>query len=114
MYLEAWEAATEPCTVTLQASIGFMDVHRIRYIHIYIYASTDVKVLEVLLWGRIASQPHFSWLVHAVSAPADKSAQICQWAGAEGPKAGACVGLRSPAHTLARWRRMVRSDNACF
>lgn len=38
---------------------------------------TDVEVLEVLLWGRIASQPHLSWLVHAVSASADKPAHIC-------------------------------------
>lgn len=77
-----------------------MDVHRIIYIHM----GTDVKVLEVLLWGRIASQPHFSWLVHAVSAPADKPAHICQWAGAEGPKAGACVVSRSPVHAFAHWR----------
>lgn len=70
------------------------------FIELYIYMRTDVKVLEVLLWGRIASQPHFSWLVHAVSAPADKPAHICQWAGAEGPKAEACVVLRSPAHAL--------------
>lgn len=41
-----------------------MDVHRINYMHIYI--GTDVKVLEVLLWGRIASQPHFPWLVSVV------------------------------------------------
>lgn len=66
-----------------------MDVHRINYMHIYI--GTDVKVLEVLLWGRIASQPHFPWLVSVVSAPADKPAQICPWAGAEGRKAGACI-----------------------
>lgn len=52
----------------LQAPLGFMDIHRIQSIQL----GTDVKVLEVLLWGRIASQPPFSWLVHAASAPAAK------------------------------------------
>lgn len=89
-----------------------MDVHRINYMHIYI--GTDVKVLEVLLWGRIASQPLFPWLVSVVSAPADKPAQICPWAGAEGRKAGACITPGARAHAFAHWRGAVRSDNACF
>lgn len=76
------EAAFEHGTAMLQAPPGFMDVHRIKSIQL----GTDVKVLEVLLWGRIASQPHFSWLVHAASAPAARPAHICQWAGAEGPR----------------------------
>lgn len=84
------------------------------FIELNTYIGTDVKVLEFLLWGRIASQPHFSWLVHAVSASDDKPALTCQWAGAEGPMAGTCIVSRSPAHAFAHWRRMVRSDNACF
>lgn len=58
---------------------------------------TDVKVLEVLLWGRTTSQPQ---LTHATSSAAEKPAQVCLWAGAEGPKARARVVPRAPAHAL--------------
>lgn len=50
-------------------------------------AELHLAGVQVLLWGRIASQPHLSWLVHAVSASAEKPAHICQWAGAEGLEA---------------------------
>lgn len=58
---------------------------------------SDVKVLEILLWDRTTLQPQ---LAHAASAAAEKPAQVCLWAAAEGPKAGACIVPRAPAHAL--------------
>lgn len=59
---------------------------------------TDVKVLEVLLWGGTTSQPQ---LAQAASAAAEKPAQLCLWAGAEGPNdLVSCRGLLPTLCTL--------------